>query len=254
MTFGAGCAGSSVVTQGTPDTIALSAVTMSAGTACCTVTVNGVTNRPAQTNASCAANPAAFTNAAGNISGATNVTNAVANSCLVVNAAQPTLTKAFGAASIADSGSTTLVFTLTNGGRTRRSRGSRSRTALPSSLRFTSATPTVTFGAGCAGSSVVTQGAPDSIAFSAVTMSGGDGLVHGDGQRGDEPAGADERELRGEPGGVHERRRPTSAATANLTNGVTNSCLVVTAGTPTVAKTFGAARSTTGRRRRWSSR
>ena len=77
MTFGAGCAGSSVVTQGTPDTIALSAVTMSAGTASCTVTVNGVTNRASQTNASCAANPAAFTNAAANISGATNVTNAV---------------------------------------------------------------------------------------------------------------------------------------------------------------------------------
>ena len=30
------------------------------------------------------------------------------------------------------------------------------------------------------------------------------------------------------------------SGTANLTNGVGNSCLVVTAGTPTVAKTFGA--------------
>ena len=238
VTFGAGCAGSSVVTQGTPDTIALSAVTMSAGTASCTVTVNGVTNRASQTNASCAANPAAFTNAAANISGATNVTNAVAASCLVVNAAQPTLTKAFGAVSIADNGSTTLIFTLANSGSNPAQSGIAFTDALPASLRFTSATPTVTFGAGCAGSSVVTVGSPDSIAFSAVTMNALTAsctiTVTGVTNR----AAQTNASCAATPAAFTNAAANISGV-AGVTNGVTNSCLVVTAGTPTVAKTFG---------------
>lgn len=78
---GAGCTGTAVLTQ--PRTITFSAGALSAGTASCTVTVNGVTNA-AGGNPDCAMNPAAFTNGAGAISGLTNVVNGVTNQCLVV--------------------------------------------------------------------------------------------------------------------------------------------------------------------------
>ena len=48
-----------------------------------------VTNRAGQTNASCAGSPAAFTNAAANITGTTNVTNGVTGQCVVVNTVAP---------------------------------------------------------------------------------------------------------------------------------------------------------------------
>ena len=54
-----------------------------------------MTNRAGQVIASCAGNPAAFTNAAANITGTTNVTNAVTGQCVVVNTVAPTLTKAW---------------------------------------------------------------------------------------------------------------------------------------------------------------
>ena len=69
--------------------MAFSAVTMANGTASCTITIAGVTNRAGQTNASCAGSPAAFTNAAANITGTTNVTNGVTGQCVVVNTVAP---------------------------------------------------------------------------------------------------------------------------------------------------------------------
>ena len=61
---------------------------MSAGTAVCDITVNGVTNAAA-VNPDCTANPPAFTNGASALSGLVNVGNGVTNQCLVIN---PTLT------------------------------------------------------------------------------------------------------------------------------------------------------------------
>ena len=89
VTFGAGCAGTSSVTQGAPDTIAFSAVAMTNGTAACTITVVAVTNRAGLTNASCAASPAAFTNSTTNITGASNVSNGVTAQCVVVSTVAP---------------------------------------------------------------------------------------------------------------------------------------------------------------------
>ena len=57
----------------------LTGVAMSAGTASCTVTVAGLTNAAGQVNASCAGNPAAFTNLAANVT-ATNATPAAPTS------------------------------------------------------------------------------------------------------------------------------------------------------------------------------
>jgi hypothetical protein len=71
-----------------------------------------VTNAANQFNASCAGNPAAFTNAAGNVSVSGTDTNGVQPSCLVVNA--PTVAKAFAPATIAGGAATTLTFTVGN--------------------------------------------------------------------------------------------------------------------------------------------
>lgn len=87
VAYGAGCSGSAAVTAGTPDVIAFSGIAMSSSTASCTITVSAVTNRSAQTNASCASAPAAFTNGSGNISGVTRLANGVTGQCLVVGGA-----------------------------------------------------------------------------------------------------------------------------------------------------------------------
>lgn len=80
---GAGCAANVVLAA--PSAINVSAVTMSAGTASCVVTVNGVANTGVG-NPDCAANPAAFTNGSAAISGLVSLVNAVTNQCLVVTA------------------------------------------------------------------------------------------------------------------------------------------------------------------------
>ena len=80
---GVGCAAS--VALAAPSAISVSAVTMSAGTASCVITINGVTNT-GPGNPDCTANPAAFTNGSAAISGLVKLVNAVTNQCLVVAA------------------------------------------------------------------------------------------------------------------------------------------------------------------------
>ncbi len=111
ITYGAGCSGSTAVTQGTPDTIAFSNVAMANGTAACTITVAVVTMRPGQTNASCALSPSAFTNSGTNLTSLNNVNSGVTAQCVVVNAATPTLNKAFSA-NLYVGGTTVLTYTV----------------------------------------------------------------------------------------------------------------------------------------------
>ena len=80
---GTGCA--ATVSLVAPSSISVSAGAMSAGTASCVITVNGVTNS-GPGNPECATNPAAFTNGPLSISGLVNVVNGVTNQCLVVAA------------------------------------------------------------------------------------------------------------------------------------------------------------------------
>ena len=117
VAYSAGCAGpaTATYTAGTRVLSGLTGVTMTAGTASCTVTVAGLTNQATQVNASCAANPAAFTNLATSVT-TTAITNGSTDQCLVVNRANATVAKTFGAGSINDAAATTLVFTLTNSG------------------------------------------------------------------------------------------------------------------------------------------
>jgi uncharacterized repeat protein (TIGR01451 family) len=91
-------------------TITTTNLQVPAGASSCTVTVN-VTNATGQVNASCAGNPAAFTNGAANVA-VTNVVNAATASCVTV--LSPTLGKSFSPTTIGDGGTTTLTFTVTN--------------------------------------------------------------------------------------------------------------------------------------------
>ena len=107
-------AAATIATAGT-STITVSNLQVPAGSSSCTVTVN-VTNVVGQINASCAGNPAAFTNTAVSVSGLANVLNGVQPSCLVVAASAVTLTKAFSPTTISGGGTTVLMFTVTNPG------------------------------------------------------------------------------------------------------------------------------------------
>lgn len=86
LVIGAGCSGTVALVA--PSTINFSAGAMSAGVVTCDIAINGVTDNGVA-NASCAGNPAAFTNGPSSITGTTNVTNGVTDQCLVVT---PTLT------------------------------------------------------------------------------------------------------------------------------------------------------------------
>ncbi len=82
VTRSPGCAGTVTFTQ--PSTISVSNASMAPGTQVCEFIIGGVTNSPTLTNATCAGNPAAFTNGPASISGIANVLNAVTNQCLVI--------------------------------------------------------------------------------------------------------------------------------------------------------------------------
>lgn len=86
---GGTCVNAAAATLVTPggSTITVSNLQVPPGDATCTVTVN-VTNLQGQTNGSCGANPAAFTNDSGNVA-VTNVVNAVMPACLVVHSNTP---------------------------------------------------------------------------------------------------------------------------------------------------------------------
>jgi large repetitive protein len=82
VTRSPGCVGTVTFTQ--PSTISVSNASMAPGTQVCDIAVSGVTNAPSQTNATCAGNPAAFTNGPASITGIANILNAVTNQCLVI--------------------------------------------------------------------------------------------------------------------------------------------------------------------------
>ena len=104
-------AAAATTATGGSGTITVTGLQIPAGASNCTVTVN-VTNAAGQFNASCAGNPAAFTNSAANVSISGADVNGVQPSCLVVDG--PTVAKAFAPATIAGGASTVLTFTAAN--------------------------------------------------------------------------------------------------------------------------------------------
>ena len=86
---------------------------------------------------------------------------------------------------------TTLVFTLTNSGANPAQSGITVGDTLPTGLAINTATPAVAYSAGCAGPATATYTAGTRVlsGLTGVTMSAGHRELHGDG------------------GGPHERRR-----------------------------------------------
>ena len=122
------------------------AVLPSGGSQACSITVN-VTNRLGQFNADCAANPTAFTNGAGNMSGFINATNGVTNACLVVNQAPVTLTKGFAPSPILEGETSTATLTFSQPAGQGATTVSLTDT-LPAGLRLA---PSIAIGGSCAG-------------------------------------------------------------------------------------------------------
>jgi len=164
---GAGCTGTATLTL--PQTISVAALAMLAGTATCSVTVAAVTNVVGQTNSSCVSLPAAFTNANANISALANLASSVTNQCLTVApVGVPSLTKSFALAEIQPSGSTQLRFIVTNSTGNPAQSGIAFTDTLPSSLRLTVGATAAVAGAGCAATALLT--APGTIAVTNLAM------------------------------------------------------------------------------------
>jgi uncharacterized repeat protein (TIGR01451 family) len=242
VAYSAGCSGpaTAAYASGTRVLSGLTGLAMTAGTASCTVTVSGVTNQATQTNASCAGNPAAFTNLSASVT-TTAATNISTDQCLVVTRANPNVAKTFGAASIADGAATTLVFTLTNTGSNPAQSGITLGDTLPTGLALNSATPAVAYSAGCSG--------PATAAYASGTrvLSGLAGLAM---TAGTASCTVTLSGLTNQATQVNGSCAGSPAAFTNLsasvtttaaTNTSTDQCLVVNRANPNVAKTFGAA-------------
>ncbi len=155
---GVGC--TATITLTSPNIINVTAMSMTAGSALCEISINGVTNQPGLTNPACATPVAPFTNGAINMSGVVNVNNSITNQCLVVTpsgpppppvidpATLPILTKAFGSSVIVAGEWTPLVFTITPAEKPVNYGGYGFDDILPPGLAFRE-TPVVTFSGGC---------------------------------------------------------------------------------------------------------
>jgi large repetitive protein len=167
---GAGCV--ATVTLSSTNTIAVTALSMTVGTALCEININGVTNQAGQTNSSCAMPLAPFTNGATNISGVVNVSNSVTNQCLTVTptgpppppvldpATFPTLIKAFDSPVIVAGEWTALTFTLIPSATPVNYGGYGFDDILPPGLAFRD-TPNATMeGGGCTGEITFASYAP----------------------------------------------------------------------------------------------
>ncbi len=164
-----GCAGVATVTL--PNIVSLSGLTMAPGIANCRIMVSAITSASNATNQSCAGLPPSFTNSAASISALTNLANAVTPQCLVVRAASPSVTKAFGRSAIVDGDVTTLIFTITNSTGAPGQQGVSYYDLLPAGLALKNAHGVVS-GAGCAVESVGFS-SPGTIAVNNLIMSPG---------------------------------------------------------------------------------
>lgn len=154
---GGTCANAAAATTigGGSTSITVAGLQVNAGPTSCTVTV-AVTNAANQLNASCASNPAAFTNDSGNISGLGTDTNAVQPSCLTVTL--PSVSKSLSPHVIAAGGISALTFLVDNPAGTAVSNVGIIDN-LPSGLRVATV-PNV--GGTCPNAAAATTTAPDS--------------------------------------------------------------------------------------------
>jgi len=150
--------------------IAVTAATVAASTATqstCTITVD-VTNAAGQTNASCGTNPVAFTNGTGNISGlATNLTNNVQSSCLVVNSNTFSITKTPSSNLLTPNSPLSYTIVVTNNGPSAANGATLTDPVIGGFSATGVSCTTTTGGAACPGT--VTLGALQSVGGIALT-------------------------------------------------------------------------------------
>src|SRR5207245_135404 len=156
---GGTCTGGSVTAAAGGTTITVTSRVVPASTASassCTITVD-VTNVPLQTGTCPDAN---LTDQSANISGLSNLTNAVTPSCVGVTPLVPSLNKAFSPSAITIGGTATLTFTVTNPAAFNPAQAVSFTDTLPSKLQM-AATPNV--GGTCTGGSVTAAAGANSI-------------------------------------------------------------------------------------------
>jgi large repetitive protein len=239
----------------TPAAIAVTNLTVPAsGT--CTITVNSITNQPLATNASCAANPVAFTNNVSNISALTGLNNQILPQCLVVTppVGVATLTKAFLPTAIADNAVAALRFGISNSVGNPAQAGIAFTDTLPSGLRLTPMASGTVTGVGCTATVALTS--PNIIAVTALSMTVGTALCEININGVTNQAGQTNSSC-ATPLAAFTNSAANISGLANVSNGVTNQCLTVTptgppppppppppgidpATLPTLIKSFGA--------------
>ena len=165
--------------------------------------------------------------------GPTPVTGIAANATLTV--ATPTVAKTFAAASINDGATTSLIFTLTNSGTNPAQSAITVGDTLPAGLTITSATPAVTYSAGCSG--------PATAAYNSGTkvLSGLTGLAMTSGTTTCTATVAGVTNVAGQTGTCPQAAQTNltaSVTTTGATNTSTDQCLTVNTSVPTLTKVF----------------
>jgi uncharacterized repeat protein (TIGR01451 family) len=124
VVLSSGCVGAAPTVPAGTNTIAVSGIAAAgappsgdgAGSVTCTISVP-VVNSPTFSNASCAANPAAFTNAAANVTGVVGAVSNISPACLVVTpAANLSVTKTNSVTALAAGSTTSYTLTFSNNG------------------------------------------------------------------------------------------------------------------------------------------
>src|SRR5439155_1358970 len=165
---GGTCTGGSVTAAAGGTTITVTSRVVPASTASassCTITVD-VTNVPLQTGTCPDAN---LTNQSANISGLSNLTNAVTPSCVTVNPLVPSLNKAFSPTKIGPGGVATLTFTVTNPAASNPPQTVSFTDTLPSKLQVA---PTPNVGGTCTAGSVSAAPGSNTITVTSRTVPG----------------------------------------------------------------------------------
>ena len=162
------------------------------------------------------------------------------NSCLVVTAGTPTVAKTFGASPINDGATTTLVFTLTNSGSNPAQSGISLGDTLPTGLLLNSATPAVSYSAGCSGpaTAVYTAGTRVLSGLTGIAMTATTASCTVTVAGVTNAATQTNASCVGNPAAF--TNLSANVTTSNATNTSTDQCLVVNRVVPAVAKTFGA--------------
>ena len=229
------CTGGTITAVAGSTSIGVAGTTVGASTAAptsCTIAVN-VTNVPGQVNASCTGNPPSFTNAAGNIGGLSNLNNGVQPSCVTVTPLTPTLTKSFSPNVFDIGGFTTLTFTVSNPANNPALSNVGFVDNLPSGLEI--ANPAAVGGT-CSNAAAATTAVPAGTTITVASLN--------------VPAGAASCtvtvNVTNKTGQVNPSCANNPAAftngagnvsVTNVSNGVTNSCVVVNAFAFTITKT-----------------